>query len=53
MAPTVSLDSEPAPIGTVDNTATPGPEISTLLLYCEKVAHLLNSSTAATIITLA
>jgi hypothetical protein len=40
------------PIGTVDSTETPGPAISTSLLYCEKLAQALFSSTAATDITL-
>ena len=51
--PTVRVEAEPAPIGTVDSTFTPGPESSTSLLYCEKVAHCLLASTAATETTLA
>ena len=37
--------------GTVDNTATPGPEMSTWALNCENVAQLSVSSLAATEMT--
>ena len=39
-------------MGTVDSTFTPGPAISTSLLYWEKLAHALLSSIAATDTTL-
>src|SRR5262245_33574536 len=35
VAPTVSVDSRPVPIGTVDSTCTPGAEISTSAFDCE------------------
>ena len=50
--PTVSVDAVPPPIGTVDSTLTPGAAISTSALYCEKLAHCLFSSIAATDTTL-